>query len=196
MGGCNLLQVFANAWAAIEPAHNFLFALSLSLVTAALLSFFRPRVKIIWGSTSINFHKFSIVEGNEPVVISTEKLFVQNVGKQAAKSVELVLSDVPSSYSLWSPREHKSGLLEGGGFTINIPSLAPGELLIVDTIDIDRRNVRLVAVNSPDTVTKEVQFQAQRQYGRLFLGFIAYLMFAGLLASFYLAIVLIFRTTP
>ena len=100
-------------------------------------------------------------------------------------------NDIPSSYTLWSPREHTSNPLEGGGFSIKTPTLAPLELLIVDTIDIDRCNLHLVAVNCPDALAKPVQFLAQRKYGKLFTVFVGYLMFAGLMGSIYLLLNLV-----
>ena len=183
-----MISLFAELWEVLRPFQDFLTAILLSLVTAFLLSLFRPRVKLIWGSTSLNFHRFKMSNEGGPIQVTTEKLFVQNMGKKAATNVELVLSDMPTSYTLWTPREHKKGLLDGGGFFIKFESLAPSELLIVDTIDVDLRNPRLVAVNCPEAISKRVEFLPQRQFGKLILGTIGYLMIAGLVGTMYLAL--------
>ncbi|WP_299413215.1 hypothetical protein [uncultured Sulfitobacter sp.] len=177
--------LLAELWGIIEPVHQFLSAVAISLVTALLVAMFQPRVKITWGSTNMSFHKFKLDPENEPIVISTEKLFIQNTGRKAAAGIELILNDIPSSYTIWSPREHTSKALEKGGFSILIPTLAPRELLIVDLIDIDRRNLQLIAVNCPDTLTKQVRFLAQRQFGTPVNAAVAYLMFAGFVGTIY-----------
>ena len=180
-------------WGAVEPAHEFILAILLSLVTAWLLAAFRPKVKLTWGSTSLNYHRFKLSEEGNFINVATEKLFVQNVGKKAASNIELVMNDQPTSYTLWPPRDHKYGPLEGGGYFIKIETLAPSELLIVDTIDIDNRNPRLVTVNCPDTLSNHVEFEPQRKYGKVFVAFVGYLMFAGLVGSLYVILNLILR---
>jgi len=187
-----LIEIVENIWQLLEPYSEFLAAILLSLVTAGLLAIFKPRVKLTWGSTSVSVHNFRIREDGEPIRIATEKLFVQNIGKKAAKDIELILNNVPTSYTLWSPREHSSCLLDGGGFSIKIPTLAPNELLIVDTIDIDRRNLHLVAVNCPDAIAVPVRFMAQRQFGKVVNSIVFYLMFAGLVGTIYLVLALFF----
>lgn len=185
-------DLLSEIWMATQPAHQFLSAILISLITAALLAAFRPSVNLIWGSTSVNTHVFKLNKEDEPIYVATEKLFVQNTGRKAATGVELILNDIPTSYNLWQPREHSAKPLEGGGFAIRIPSLAPKELLIVDTIDISRRNLRLVAVNCPDTIAKPVDFLAQRRFGVVVTGTVVLLMFSGLVGLVYLTLTLIF----
>jgi hypothetical protein len=187
------MEPILNLWESSQPFHGFIYAISLSAFTALLISFFRPSVKITWGSTSLSFHDFRLTEKEDSqVIIATEKFYVQNVGKQPAKAVELIHSNIPSSYTLWPPRDHVSNAMPNGGFSIRVPSIAPSELLIVDTVDISSRNVKLLSVNCPDALTKNVEFAAQRQFGKAFNGFILYLMFAGLIATFYTLIFLVF----
>ena len=185
-------ELLSQAWEALTPAHEFILAILLTLFTAIPLYFLRPKVKLTWGSTSISLHKFNLSEEDQPVAISTEKIYVQNVGKKAATDVELILNDVPTSYTLWSPREHSSAPMEGGGYSIKIPSLAPMELLIVDIIDIDRRGLRLLAVNCPEALTQPVNFGVQRKFGIWVTGIVFYLMTAGAIGTIYLLLKLYF----
>ena len=177
--------------AIITPNSEFVWSIILALVTASLLRVFQPKVKLVWGSTSISSHRFKLREDGEPVNIATEKLYVQNVGRKSANNVELVLSDIPTSYTLWTPREHTNAALNGGGFVIKIPSIAPGELLIIDTIDVDVRNPRLLAVNCPDVLAKWVEFLPQRQFGKLFNSVVFYLFFSGFVGTAYLLLTLL-----
>lgn len=187
-----MIEVLAQFWEASKPAHQFVGAVTLSLTTAGLLAIFRPKVKLIWGSTSVNAHSFKISDEGDPIFVWTEKLYVQNTGRKAASKVDVILNDIPSSYSLWPPREHTRRPLEGGGFLISIPYLAPKELLIVDTIDIDRKNLHLVTVNSPDTLSQSVKFLPQRQFGSIFNVIVGYLMFSGLVGTLYFLLDLAF----
>ena len=182
------MELIWDAWGRVGSAQDFLLAIVLSIATAWVLSLFRPRVKLHWGSTSLSFHKFKLEEDGEPIVVSTEKIFLQNVGRKPASEIELVLTDIPSSYTLWSPREHESKPLKNGGFSIVIPSLAPRELLIVDIIDVDRRNPKLIAVNCPDVLAENIEFKPQRVQNKWVIALVLYLMTAGLVGTIYLGL--------
>ena len=183
-----MIDLFQNAWSQVGAAQEFVLALVLSVLTAGILSLFRPRVKLHWGSTSLSFHKFKMLEDKEPVCITTEKLFVQNIGSRPAHDIELILSDIPTSYTLWAPREHASKPLKDGGFSISVPSLAPRELLIVDLIDVSLRNPKLIAVNCADVLAKNIEFQVQQKYGLLMYVVVFYLMAAGLVGTIFLGL--------
>ncbi|WGT49047.1 hypothetical protein [Thioclava nitratireducens] len=184
-------DALSTIWDAIAPAHEFIGAVSITLLSSFLLWLFKARVKLIWGSTSTNFHKFKLRQDADDVHIWTEKFYVQNVGKKAAHDIEIVFSSVMNSYNLWPPRDHTSKLLGNGNFVIQIPSLAPRELLVVDMIDVELRNPDLLAVNCPEALAKGVKFVPTRQFGRAFNALIAYLMIAGLVGTFYFLIQLL-----
>lgn len=173
-------------WAILGPAKEFLLAVTISMVTAALLWLFRARVKIIWGSTTFNYHNFRLKPDAAPISISTEKYFVQNVGRKPASSIEMVFSSVPTSYTLWPPMGHTSKLAPNGSFHLHVPSLAPFQLLIVDAIDIGLNNPKIIAVNCPDAITKPVQFRPQRQFGLGVTILVGFLMISGLIGVVYL----------
>ena len=172
-------------WASIAGLHDFVFAILLTLVTTFILWLFRSKVKIIYGSTSNNYHAFNYGPAQAPVSVSTEKFYLQNTGKSHASNLEIVFSSRPSSFNLWSPRAHSVELLDNGNFVISVPSLAAKELLIVDMIDVEANGPRLLAVNCPDAIAQEVEFLPVRQFGNTFNAFVAFLMLAGLIGSFY-----------
>ncbi|WP_229804841.1 hypothetical protein [Neogemmobacter tilapiae] len=185
------MEEIHKAWELLGPAHNFLYSIILSLATALIFWLFKPRVKIIWGRTSVNYHNFNIDE-DSPVHVSTQKFFVQNVGKKGANTIEIFFSSPPTSYNIWPPREHRTSLVIGDHFSISVPFLAPGELIIVDTVDIDTSNPNILSVNCADVVSKQVEFVAQRQFGKLFNSFAIYLFFAGVVGTIYAIISLVF----
>ncbi|WER08981.1 hypothetical protein PUH89_17005 [Rhodobacter capsulatus] len=187
------MSELAGIWAQLEPAHEFLTSIALSLLTTFALWLFSARVVIVWGSASTNYHFFDLApeRGGGKASIWAEKFYIQNTGRKSANNIELVFSDAPSSYSLWAKRDHTSNVLPGGGLSIKVPSLAPRELLIVDMIDIDNKSVRLLSVNCPDVLARQVPFVPTRQFGPLFNILIGILMFAGLIAAFYVLIRLV-----
>ncbi|MDI3338411.1 hypothetical protein QKW60_18525 [Defluviimonas aestuarii] len=182
------MELASKLWDKLDPAHDFIISIALALVTAFLLWLLRARVKLIWGSTSSNYHQFKLREDGEKISIWTEKFFVQNTGKKAASNVEIVFSEHLTSFNLWPPRDHTPKLLENGHFVIHVPSIAPGELVIVDMIDIDARGPRLLSVNCPDALSKTVRFMATRQFSWPINLLIGYLMIAGLVGTIYLVL--------
>ena len=160
-------------------------SLLVTLAGSFLVWLFRARVSITWGSTSLNFHKFKLDEAGEPICISTEKFYVQNIGRKAAQNIEIVFSAMPSSYNLWPPRDHEAKALTNGNFVLSIPSLAPKQLLIVDVVDIDLNNPQLLTVNCPDAISQKVSFFPIRQFGKLFNSIVGLLMFVGLVTCVY-----------
>jgi hypothetical protein len=103
-----------------------------------------------------------------------------------------VFSAAPTSYNLWSPRDHNRKFLENGNFVVHVPSLAPKELLIVDMIDLNPNAPRLLAVNCPDNLSWRVEFAPIRQFGFWVNSLIAYFMLAGLIGTIYLGLQLAF----
>ncbi len=162
-------------------------AVIISLTTALLFWLFRSRVTIIFGSTTWSLHSINTDNEQPCLLVSSEKIYVQNMGKIGANDIELVLSTKPFSYKLWSPRDHSEKELRGGQHSITIPSLAPKELLIVDILSTGQR-AELVNVNCPQCIPKNVPFLPQRQFGAWLNVLVIYLMLAGAIGSVYLVL--------
>ncbi len=186
------MEIFEKFWIFLAPVQDFVVATLVTLVAAFLLWIFRAKVKLQWGSTSSNFHSFKLAEDQDKFSIWTEKFYVQNTGSKAANAVEIVFGAVPTSYNLWPPRDHDKKILENGSFVINIPSLAPRELLILDVIDIYAKAPQIHAVNCPDVLSKQVEFQVVREFGNWFNALVAYLFFAGLIGTVYAFLQIVF----
>jgi hypothetical protein len=181
-----VVELFQSIWVFLEPIQELIYSVAIGVVTALLHWIFRAKVKVIWGSTSLNFHHFKLAPDREPISIATEKYFIQSMGKKEAREVEIVLSSLPTSYTLWPVRDHTTKLLENGNFIIHVPFLAPSELLIVDIIDLDLRNPKLVTVNCPDALTTPISFLPQRRFPPAVLWLSGYLMLAGFVGTIYL----------
>ena len=189
---------FSSTLAILGPFKTFLSSIALSLTTAFLIWLFRSRVKIVWGSTSANYHRFHLSGSDDKspeIHVWAEKYYVQNAGKKTATNVEMIFSAPPSSYNLWPPRQHDAKLLPDGSASIKIPSLAPRELLIVDSLDLDMRSVRLLSVNCPEATSQQAKFFPQKELSFSVKLLVAYLLMAGLVGTIYLALIVL-RTVP
>ena len=182
-----------NSLSLAKPFVPFLSSIALSLTTALIIWLFRAKVKLVWGSTSASYHSVGLApsDGTEApsnLIVWTEKYYVQNAGKKPATNIEIVFNSAPSSYTLWPPRQHDAKMLLDGTASLKIPSLAPGELLIVDALDIHMQSLRLLAVNCPDAISKRVAFYPQRELSVGVKIIVAYFMLAGLIGSIYAAL--------
>ena len=182
-------ELVSEVWMLSSPVHQFLSAVAISLVSAVLLGFFKQKVKIVWGSANLHAHR--VPAGDTTVFVATEKFYVQNLGKKGASRVEIIFSGQPSAYTVYPPRDYEQKMIPEGKFSISFPSLAPSELLIVDTIDVDSQNLKLEAVLCADVMAKQVNFMPQRQFGNLFNATVVYLVAAGFVGTVYVILKLI-----
>ena len=179
---------YLDAWNSLGGGKEVVVSVTIFIFTTFLGWLFRARVKLTWGSTSANFHQFKVGEAQTQINVWTEKFFVQNGGKKAASDIELVFSAPPTSYNLWPPREHFEKIMANGNLSLKVPSLAAGELLVLDIIDIDLRNPKLLTVNCPDAISKNVAFQVNRRFGWVVNTLVFYMMAAGFFATIYVAV--------
>ncbi len=164
------------------------FAILIALTTSAILWLFRARVKIVYGSTNWNYHQIPPSEPDLPELhVSSEKFYVQNMGRNRAEKVEIVFSSQPYSYQIFPTRDHARNNLPEGSFNIVIPSLAPGELVILDVLSTGLK-CEVLSVNSPDCIPNQVFFRPQRVYSQFVLALVGYLMFAGFVGSIWLVL--------
>ncbi|WP_290774717.1 hypothetical protein [Hoeflea sp.] len=110
----------------------------------------------------------------------TEKYYVQNTGKKTAHNTEIVMSFRPDDVSLYEPRDHKESVNPNGKFIVSIPSVSPGELLIMDVVYINKRAASVESVKCDEALSKQVRFVNNRRYGPLFNFSVISLFFLGI----------------
>jgi hypothetical protein len=180
---------YIGSFASSQP--ELILSSTITVVVSLIGWALKPKTRIIYGSTSFTFHDFALGSEGGRAQISVEKFFVQNVGKKPASEVELVFSHRPSSYSIFPPRNHDAADIQGGKFSIKVPSIANKELLIVDVIDVNRIKVDFMSVNCPDDIPKEVEFFSIRRFGRSVYALVYFLMALGFFATVYILVLLI-----
>lgn len=166
-------------WQSLNTFQDEILSVPIALLTAYIIHLFRPKVKVIWGQANNSFHKLKSDTGEATVY--TQKHFIQNLGKQKATNIEVVYSSKPTEISLFEEREYNTAENPNGNFIVKVPSLAPKELLIVDSIFLHDTDAKFLTVNCAETTSKKVDFTVNRQYGKIGLTLIMILMFFGLL---------------
>jgi len=147
----------------MEPFRGELVAFCLALFGSLIAWTFRPRVKLIWGRSNNSLH--FIPAGEKRVEIYAEKFYLQNTGRKPATTVEFVLSFRPDDISIWQSRQYTEANSPDGSLVITLPFIAPGELVVVDTVYIDKVAANVRSVKCQDALAKMVPFATQRNFG-------------------------------
>jgi len=168
----------------LSPFSGELIAFGLTLFATMIAGLLRPKVKLIWGRSNNSLHM--VPAGEKRVEIYAEKFYLQNTGRKPATEVEFVLSSKPNDLSVWQPRQYKEETTPNGDVVVTLPFIAPGELVIIDTVYIDARAASVVSVKCAETLAKQVPFVTQRRFGTFVMVLTAILMLSG--AAFLLRI--------
>jgi len=181
-------------WSWVEPFRGEVVAFILTLLGIWIGRLLRPKVKLIWGRSNNSLHFVPTeVPAEEKkdteitdVQIYAEKYFLQNNGKKPATNVEFVLSHTPNNLSIWQSRQYKKSLNPEGNLVVSIPSIAPLELIIIDTVYINRQAATVESVECSEVLGKEVSFFTQRKFGKFTLSLVAISMALGAYYSLFL----------
>jgi hypothetical protein len=181
-----VIELLVRIWGLLTPIHNQILSLIFTLIAAVIYWVFRSRVKLIWGRTNKNLHQIKLTEGN--LEIFCEKNFLQNTGKKPATDVEFVFSWKPDNVTVWQPRDHKQIELPSGELAVKIPFIAPKELVIIDSVYINKKGAFIASVKCAEIVGRSVDFITNRNFGTKFNITALVLIFMG--AAFLLQILI------
>jgi hypothetical protein len=127
--------------------------------------------------------------------IFCEKHFLKNAGKKPASNVEFVFSWKPDNVAVWQPRDHKQIELPSGELAVNIPFIAPGELVIIDSAYLNKKGAFVASVKCSEATGKQVEFISNRKFGNAFNITAAILLFLGVAFIFQIIIGFILEVT-
>jgi hypothetical protein len=177
-------------WSNLQAYHPVIFSAVFTTVLAVSTYFLRPSVRLRWGRANNSFHRLQANEGK--LGIYAEKHYLQNFGRKAATNVEFVFSYKPDEVSVWEPRDYARKENPEGNFVLTIPQIAPKELVIIDSIYINKDSARVLSVKCGESVGKEVRFIVNRNFGTKFnLAAVAF-MLLGVVFAISLLIRLLF----
>lgn len=90
------------------------------------------------------------------------------------------MSYKPDDFSVFPARSYELGLNPEGKFVAKFPFLAPGELIIIDVVYIQKRAAAIEAVVCSEAIGKAVNFVTNRQYGPVVNSVVLLLMLFGI----------------
>ncbi|MEO9336010.1 hypothetical protein ABFT80_01060 [Mesorhizobium sp. SB112] len=184
-----MIEIIQKLWAFMAPMHGQILSLIFTFVAAIIFWIARAKVKLIWGRTNNNLHMLSVNDGN--VEIFCEKHFLQNTGRKPASNVEFVFSWKPDNVTVWQPRDHKQLSLASGEYSVQIPYIAPGELVIIDSVYLNKRGAFIASVKCSEALGKQAAFWTNRNFGWTFNYIVMILIILGIAFVFQALISLI-----
>jgi hypothetical protein len=173
-------------WSSLQVFHPVIFSAAFTVVLAVSTHFLRPSVRLRWGRANNSYHQLNAKDGK--LAVYAEKHYLQNFGRKAATNVEFVFSFKPDEVSVWEPRDYTRKENPEGNFVIGIPQIAPKELIIIDSIYINKGSADVLSVKCGENVGREVNFIVNRNFGMKFNVTVALFMFLGFIYAISLLI--------
>lgn len=182
----------------VAPYSKEIVALLLSVVGTFSARLLQPKAKLIH-SVRHRFHYLipEPLRGPDGKIISQTQsvsvvsLAVSNTGRSTATSVELVFNWKPPYFNVWPLRHYTILDHPDRRFSLILESLAPKEAFGMELLSINRDLPELCNVRSEQTQSVEKIMIPQMVHPRWIMGLVAWLMFAGLVTTIYLLLVLI-----
>ena len=101
-----------------------------SLVVGYLLTYLQPAARVVYWLPN-NF-LFRLTEQN--VILQTDSLTAQNLGRREAGNVEIILDRRPDFFEITPAIQHNEEDLENGHFVLRFPTLGPKEFFTVQLL--------------------------------------------------------------
>ena len=156
-------------WVNLSPIHEDLIGLGFTLLAGMIFYLFKARVKLIFGRANNSLNVLSVPDPSDknnqgPTEVYVEKFFLQNTGRRTATNVEFVLSDWPNDIRVWQPRQVEYIRAKKGECIVAIPQMAPGELVVIDCVYINKKAAFIASVKCAEALAKEVPFWTVRRF--------------------------------
>jgi hypothetical protein len=128
----------------------------------------------------------------QPIDVHTHAVVLRNIGRRSATNVRLRHNVLPD-FVIWPDVQHRVEDLSGGNREIVIPTLVPGEQIIVSYLYFPPLTFAQVnaGIRSNEGFAREIPVLVQRVHPRWFNLLAAALMLIGLLSLVYLAYVVL-----
>jgi hypothetical protein len=161
-----MTELLSKLWVLAGPVQGQIVSLGFTLLGALIFWMFRTKVKLIWGRSNNSIH---FLQSNDAKTeIYCEKYFIQNAGRKPATDVQFVMSYKPDDFSVFPARKYEVTTNPEGHYIAKLPFIAPGELIIVDVVYIQKRAASVESVICSEAIGKSVQFVTNRNFGMMF----------------------------
>jgi hypothetical protein len=168
------------------------------ILTYALNRFFSPSAKLYHSAR----HKFTYLineprlnpDGSVASTTQTAKIAsfsVSNVGRAAAKGVEIVFNWKPAYINFWPLRAYQETVHPDGRYSIHLETLSPKEVFGIELLAINVELPEMVNVRSEQIISKEKILLPQIVSPKWLMSILWTLLTLGLMAAVYLVLSII-----
>jgi hypothetical protein len=169
----------------MESLGGYLATIVVSLIGGYLAQFLTPKSKLLCWSP----HNFIFNLQQEKVVLQSNAITVQNVGRLPAVNIEIIHQQKPDFFELFPAVQYQESINSNGEHVIKISSLGPKEWLMVQLLSY-KTTPNLKNVRWEYGQAKWVQIQPQRVWPKWLLIVANVLFLVGLGTLIYLLIIL------
>jgi hypothetical protein len=114
----------------MDTLAGYIATVVVSLLVGYLAQFLQPRSRLVWWSP----HNFLFNLKSEGVVLQTNSLNIQNIGRLPAEDVEIIHKQRPDFFELFPAMQFEEGNNPNGEHVIRIKSLGPKEWVMVQLL--------------------------------------------------------------
>ena len=134
-----------------------------SLSVGLLIRYLEPKSKIVWWLP----HNFFFELKKESIVLQTNSVTVQNLGRKPAESIEIVHKTKPDFFQLSPLIPYEEEVTSSGEHVIRVNTLGPKEFFTLQLLSYKTVPV-LLNIRSKDGSAKFIEFQLQRIFPKWF----------------------------
>ena len=146
-----------------------------SLTVGVLLIYLRPKAKVLYWSP----HSFLFDLQREKVVLQTDALTLQNLGRDKAENVEIIFDRRPDFFQFAPAIKYQPIELDNGNFVLSINTLGSKEYVTLQILSYTQVP-KILNVKSSVGFASPMPFQIQRLFPRWFNYSLVFLMLIGL----------------
>ena len=148
-----------------------------SLLVGLLLRSLEPKVKIVWWRS--HDFLFNLAKLNPPVVLLTQAITIQNIGRKSSESIEIVHKQPPDFFKLQPALDYEEDTTPSGEHIVRVTSLGPRESFTIEFLAYVTAPT-LLFVRSKEGHAQEIRIQPQRIFPRWFIAIVRLLLLIGL----------------
>jgi len=132
---------------------------TVSLIVGVLLIYLQPKSKLVFWSP----HTFLFNLKRENVVLQTDALTIQNLGRRTASNIEIVMNVKPDFYEFSPAITHEGIEQENGNYAIKLKELGPKEFITIQVLSYNQVP-QLLNIRSDAGQAQAIRFQFQRVF--------------------------------
>lgn len=159
-----------------------------SFAVAYLLIYLQPKANLVYWSP----HSFLFNLTNEGVVLQTDALTLQNLGRTVAHNVEIIMSKRPDFFQFAPALAHTETILNNGQFVVRIAELGPKEYVTLQLLSY-KQVPQLLNIRSDVGQAQAIQIQLFRILPQWVNWLARLLMLVGAGTTIYWIAVVIYR---